>query len=213
VPSIVPIVEGEGEVASVPILVRRIAHELGVFDVRVSRPIRTSRDAFPRISSERELRVGQARIEAGGDGGILVIFDSDGEPPCTNRRHRLTPCVLGGELLAIITLLAAGRPITVVMAEHEYEAWFLAAAASLIGEKGLVDGIEAPEHPDLVRDAKGWLSMRMRDAPKYEPTADQARFTERFDMALARERSPSFNRAYEEIARLVQAVSRRQEIP
>ncbi len=208
-PNIVSIVEGEGEETSVPILIRRIALEIGVYDVRTARPIRTARDVFPRVTSERELRVRQARIEVRRDGGILVVLDSDGEPPCIDRSHRSSPCVLGADLLADVVPMAAGLPIAVVMAEREYEAWFAAAAPSLVGPKGLVDGVASPDFPDQIQDAKGWLSDRMRDAPRYRPTTDQARFTERFHLAMARERSPSFARAYEEIARLVQAVTHR----
>jgi hypothetical protein len=207
VPKIVSIVEGDGELAAVPILIRRIAYEIGVFDLDCYTAILTARDTFPRFASEREVRIGQARRDVGSDGAILVILDGDGEPPCVDRSHRLAPCVLGAELLEAVQPVAAGLPIAVVMAEREFEAWFLASAPSLIGPKGLRDGVDAHQTPDSLADPKGWLSERMRDAAKYRPSVDQARFTERFDMAMARERSPSFARAYEEIARLVRAVS------
>jgi len=72
--------------------------------------------------------------------------------------------------------VAAGLPIAVVMADREFEARFVAAAQSLVGPRGLVPGAVAPEHPDNVRDPKGWLTANMADPDRtYSPTADQER--------------------------------------
>jgi len=110
------------------------------------------------------------------------------------------------DLLEDLRPLAAGLPIAVVMAEREFEAWFLATAPSLVGDRGLQNGASAPERSDQVADPKGWLSERMRDGAKYRPARNQARFTEHFDMAMARANSPSFEAAYREIERLIRAV-------
>lgn len=207
-PKIVTIVEGEGEQGAVPILIRRVAEELGIFDVNGYNTIPTQRNRFPRMAVERDRAMAAARRGAQGDGAILVLLDSDGEPPCVDSRHRSSPCILGGDLLREIEPLAAALPVAVIMAEREFEAWFVAAASSLIGSRGLEAGTKAPEDPDSIRDAKGWLTARMERADHaYNPTADQARFTERFDMEMARQRSPSFDRCYREIERLIRAMS------
>jgi hypothetical protein len=206
-PRIVSIVEGEGEQAAVPILIRRIGERLGVYHVEVHTTVATKRNRFPRFASERERAMATARLHAGETGAILVMLDSDGEPPCVDSRHRLSPCVLGEDLLREIEPLAAGLPVAVVMAEREFEAWLVAAAPSLIGPRGLNAGVAVSATPDSLRDPKGWLSLNMADPDRnYGPTADQARFTERFDIDMARDNSGSFRRCYEEIERLILAV-------
>ncbi|HZO33212.1 MAG TPA: DUF4276 family protein [Chloroflexota bacterium] len=203
VPRIVSIVEGDGELAAVPILIRRVGAELGLY-VDCFRSILTSRDRFPRFPQERENRMRIARIDAGESGAILVLLDADGEPPCSHGQLR---CLLGTDLIEAVTPLAAGLPIAVVLAQHEFETWFIAAAPSLVASGDLVPGTEAPEDPERIRGAKEWLSIRMFNRPSYSPTADQARLTERFDMQMARQRSPSFDRCYREIERLILSLS------
>ena len=203
VPRIVSIVEGDGEVSAVPILIRRIGEDLGLY-VEGYRAILTKRDRFPRLAHERETRMQMARINVGESGAILVLLDADGEPPCT---HGITQCLLGAELLESVHSLAAGLPVAVVLAQCEYESWFIAAAPSLVATGDLVPGTETPDNPDSIRGAKEWLGARMLNRPNYSPTADQARLTKQFDMQMACERSPSFARCYDEIARLIQAVS------
>jgi hypothetical protein len=203
----VSIVEGDGERAAVLILIRRIAAEIGVYGIHVYTTVLTKRNRFPRIASERETRLREARIAAGDDGAILILLDSDGEPPCVDIRHQTSPCVLGADLVREIGPLTAGLPVAVVMAECEFETWFVAAAPSLTGSKGLVPGTIPPDCPDSLGDPKGWLTARMMNSDRaYSPTADQARFTERFDMEMARQWSPSFDHCYREIERLIRAV-------
>ncbi|MFN8635074.1 MAG: DUF4276 family protein [Chloroflexota bacterium] len=206
VPRIVSIVEGRGESTfnAVPILIRRIAQEIGCY-VDSYRTVRTRRDTFPRSSSERERALRLARADADPNGAILVLLDSDGEPPCVNRAHRSSLCLLGPELLRAVSPLASGLPIAVVMAEREFEAWFVAAAESLVFSGDLRSGTTAPVNPDVLHDPKGWLSERMRSRPQYRPAADQARLTEHFSLQMARDNSPSFDSAYQEIERLIRA--------
>jgi hypothetical protein len=93
-----------------------------------------------------------------------------------------------------------------VVAVREYEAWFLAAAESLGGHRGLADDLAAPANPEAIRDAKGWLRDHMPGSRKYAETSDQAAPTELFDVDMARRGSPSFERCYREIERLLQAL-------
>src|SRR4051812_12175053 len=98
-PGIVAIVAGHGEVAAVPILIRRIA---GYIDpslvIDCPRPIRTHQYGFTGTSSEREKCFEQARTRVGSRGAILVLIDSEGAPPCQ----------LGPILLEQVRPLAAG---------------------------------------------------------------------------------------------------------
>lgn len=193
---IVRIVEGHGEVQAVPALIRRIATEIGRgFDVRVERPIRQPRNKLAR-PDEIERAVDLAARRAGQDGAVLVLIDSDGEPPCT----------LGPTLLQRAQAVRPAMPIGLVLAHQEYEAWFLASAESLRGVHGLPSTLEPPVDPEGIRGAKEWLIRHMPKGVTYSETQDQAAFTARFDLSLAR-RAGSFDKCYREIAKLLTSVA------
>jgi hypothetical protein len=86
----------------------------------------------------------------------------------------------------------------VVLANREFEAWFIGAAASLNGRRGLVvsdhDLLVDPEQP---RDAKGWLGSRMNGGT-YGETTDQPAFAARMDLQEALHRCRSFRKLCDE---------------
>lgn len=187
---------------AVPILVRRVASELGGY-VQCPEPIRVSRDKFVRSESERERTIVLARAKIEDSGAILVILDSDGDCPAT----------LGPQLLQHVSACAGIIATGLVFAHQEFEAWFLAAAESLQGKRELSPDLAAAPDPEAVRDAKGWLRQRMPAERAYSETADQPAFTTLFDMQMARVRSTSFDKCYREISRLVRAVCGVEEEP
>jgi hypothetical protein len=193
-PRIVCIVEGHGECASVPILIRRIA---GRFDpglaVDVPQPIRIPKSKLLKPGElERAVEFAAIRAEAGG--GILVILDSDDDCPA-----QLAPNLLAR------TLAARGdRPSAVVLANNEFESWFLAAAESLRGHKRFPEDLEPPAQPEAIRGAKEWLTQRVKMST-YSPNVDQASLTAVFDLELAR-RAPSFDKCYREVIRLLETL-------
>ena len=81
-----------------------------------------------------------------------------------------------------------------MVAKSEYEAWFLASADSLGGRRGLRSELDAPEDPEGVRDAKGWIQSNRVDGRAYRPPVDQAALTDGIDIDLARGRSASFDK-------------------
>lgn len=183
------IVEGHGEVASVPILLRRILQELApTLKPLVLPPHRVSRGQL--VKEEGLQRAIEFMARKVGDGGrILVLLDADDD----------LPCVLGPRLLTEARNHRPDRDISVVVAKREYEAWFLAAAESLRGRRGLPDELAPPPAPEEIRDAKGWLSQRMADG--YSETVDQPALTSLFDLTAAR-RADSFDRLFREVGRL-----------
>ena len=154
---IVTIVEGHGEVEAVPVLLRRIARQVApAAALDVPRPIRVKRNRLLR-EGELERAVGLAAAKAEAHGCILILLDANGDCPA-----QLAPIVLRRAVAA-----RRDRDIRVVLAKMEYEAWFLAAAASLAGRLGLDEDIAPPPDPEAIRDAKGWLSGKM---PPGQPT-------------------------------------------
>ncbi|MFN8556060.1 MAG: DUF4276 family protein [Dehalococcoidia bacterium] len=190
------IVEGEGEVRSAPVLVRRIAETLDPPtwpDVGVS--VRRHRSALLSGAIESDLPI--AAREAGAGGAILLLIDADDD----------CPAKLGPALLRHATELRLDRHVGVVLANHEFENWFIAAAESLRGRRGLASDLTAPADPERVRGAKEWLSRRLPPGRSYRPTVDQPGLTAAFDLDLARRRSDSFDKCVREIARLLRAVA------
>lgn len=191
-PTIAPIVEGHGEVYAVPALLHRIAHDLGVYDLNVVTPLRVSVSKIRAASTELTARVQAAAERVGDLGGVLVIVDADDH----------CPAELGPKLREVAQAARADKRIGVVLASREYESWLLAAAESLAGHHGLPEDLKPPPNHASLRDAKGWLSARMATG-RYKPTVDQLPLTRALDLALARERSDSFDKLCREVEHLL----------
>lgn len=189
---IVTIVEGYGEVEAVPILLRRIAERVSPDTVLdLPRPIRIPRNRIVR-DGELERAIQFAAKGTGEGGGILLLLDAD----------RDCPANIAPQLLERAIAARPDREISVVLAKAEYEAWFLAAATSLAGRTALEGGAMAPDDPEGVRDAKGWLSARMPRGQSYRETIHQASFSATFDMDMARS-SPSFDKLWRDVSSLI----------
>ena len=187
------IVEGYGDVEAIPILVRRVLQESHP-DVSLfipHPPIRVPRMKIVK-DGQLERAVELAARKTDGPGAILILIDADEDCPAT----------LAPELLRRAKAKRSDRPIAVVLAKREFEAWFLAAAESLRGQRGLSATLEPPGNPEMIQDAKGWLRGQMTDNRKYSETLDQPALTRLFDLESAR-RAASFDKLYRDIARLL----------
>ena len=193
--TIAPVVEGHGEVNALPPLLRRIAADLGVYDIEIHPPIRKGRSI---LATEAGIvaAVEQASYRVPGDGGVLVLFDADDDCPVD----------LVSRLLVPARKVRQDKTISLVVANREFEAWFLAGASSLVGKCGLPEDFASPVDPESKRDAKGWISDAMRRASghPYKEVVDQPKLASVFDMKTARENSPSFNKFWREVAKLVE---------
>ena len=182
--AIASIVEGDGEVAALPVLLRRMGEWLSPgIGIDLSQPIRVRRDRFLNRDEEFRRYLLLAAAKCGDNGWILVLLDADDECPAT----------LGEQVLEKARLLVPHRRISVVLANREYEAWFLAAADSLHGKRGFT--FDNPQHfdPERPRDAKGWLGNRMITGT-YRETTDQPAFSAIMNLQQAQENSRSFRK-------------------
>jgi hypothetical protein len=172
---ILPIVEGHGEVTAVPILIRRVvAHYAPDVYAHVGQAIRVKRTELVRPGGiERTVELA-ARQTTSTD-GILILLDADDD----------CPREIAESLLARAKAARPDRVVCVVAANREYEAWFLAAARSLRGKRGLADDMEPPANPEAIRDAKGWLAQNTPRGFSYKPTIDQPALTQVFDLEQA----------------------------
>lgn len=182
--NVVTIVEGDGEVLALPILLRRIGEWRSPERyVSVPTPIRVRRDRFLNREDEFSRYVQLAAGKCDEDGWILILLDADDD----------CPAVLGGQILQRATRSVAHRRMSVVLANREYESWFLAAADSLNGFRGFARDPQEQVEPEVPRDAKGWLRQRMRSG-SYGETTDQPAFSAAMSLEEAFARSRSFRK-------------------
>ena len=191
------IVEGHGDREAVPILIRRIAASIyPELTVIIPRPTRIHRNKIVKKDGlEREVQLVARRIA--GQGAIFIILDSDND----------CPAELGPELLNRALQVQGNLPIAVVLAKHEFESWFLAAAESLRGKRGLRSDIHSPIEPEAIRGAKEWLNGQMDGIRKYSERFDQPALAALFDLEQAR-RADSFDKCYRDIVRLLEELQK-----
>ena len=191
------IVEGHGETQSVPVLIRRIAAELyPELVIDIPRPNRVHRDKVIKIDElEREVELTARKINR--QGAILIILDSGND----------CPAELGPALLDRASQTHSDLPIAVVLAQQEFEAWFLAAAKSLRGERGLRNDIDPPNDPEAIPGAKEWLRDRMQSGKTYRSKRDQPALAALFDIEQARQ-VDSFDKCYRDIVRLLEELQK-----
>ncbi|MFF2217366.1 DUF4276 family protein [Streptomyces antibioticus] len=94
-------------------------------------------------------------------------------------------------------------PLVAVAAVREFEARFLAGAASLAGRAGLPHALQPPPRPESIRGAKEWLSRQMPPGATYQETAHQPSFAAQFDLDAARAAAPSFDEFCRDVKFLV----------
>ncbi len=197
---IVPVVEGHGEVQAIRILLERVLRELFHHaGVHILQPIRQPRGklllndpgagALSRALALARRKLSDPPVED-AVGLALVLLDAD--------EH--CPAELGPDLKARLDASSPGIDVCCVIANVEYETWFVAAAESLREHLTLGGGDEIPADPEGSRSGKRWIEERFR-SPRYSETVDQPRLTARMDLRLARSRSPSFAKLCRELER------------
>lgn len=195
-PYVAPIVEGHGELESLPVLLHRIAQAAGFSGrLRVNPPIRVKAGSFLHDRPYFEKYVALAGAKAAQEGGsVLILLDCEDDCPAR----------LGQELLERARAVRSDVHILVALAYREFETWYLTAARSLRGLHGLPTDLAPPENPESFRDAKGWLGDRM-DVP-YDETTHQLQYARVFDLDAA-SASASFRRLRARIESLLAAGS------
>lgn len=185
---IATIVEGHGEVAALPELLRRLqVWRTPDWYAQPLQPIRVHRDRFLNREQEFRRQLSLAAAKAGEQGWVLVVLDADDDCPAT--------------LAADVSQRAAAhlphRRVSVVIANREFEAWFIAAAPSLDGKRGFRCPEGRPIDAESPRDAKGWIGRNMHGGG-YSEVLDQPAFAAIFDMQQAFENSRSFRKLCKE---------------
>lgn len=179
------VVEGDGDLAAVPLLIRRWMSEYGLGGSPASRPLRAGdvKKLLRPGEIEKFAEYGCARSD--GD-SVLVLVDCDDDCPVE----------------AAAQLVKRIRPIAerydcrvgVILFHREFEVLFLAALEEMAEARKDLDwdleDFEAERDWSEVRDAKGHFERRVRDF-RYKPTRDQAAFAAALDLATAIQRNRS----------------------
>ncbi len=197
-PLIVPIVEGDGELQAVPLLLRRVLDHLKENAIQIAAPKKLKRHTIEsKLPSALKHAANEKDCEA-----IIVMLDADDD--CAQ------------ELAARMSWIASQQnitlPVAMVCPNAEYEAWFIASIDAIRGHsighrKALFDSTTScPKDVEGIRDAKGWLSDRMLEGKSYKPTQDQAPLTARIDFDLAAGRSRSFRRLCHAVQEIVDGI-------
>ena len=197
--SLSAIVEGDGEVAALPVILRRIAEwRTPEVYVDVLAPIRVYKDRFLNREEEFNRHLKLAAAKSGECGWILILLDADDDCPMSK----------GRDISQRAAAVVPHRPIGVVLANREYEAWFIAAAQSLDGVRSFsYQHSDEAVDPELPRNAKGWLRDRMSSGA-YRETTDQPAFSARIDLQQAFARSRSFRKLCTEWSKNIDAIAK-----
>lgn len=196
VPKLAVIVEGQGEIAAVPVLLQRIAAAASHATPPRVHPFRVPRQKVVQPSRFENVIELAARSVA-PRGSILVLLDADEN----------CPAKLGPDLLARARRARGDLKIRVVLAKPEFEAWFIGAAESIAGKCGLRADLRCPSNPEDRRNAKGWLSRHMPHRRSYKPMQHQKALAGVFDIEAARKRAPSFDKFCRDVEGLLASAS------
>lgn len=186
------IVEGEGDLKSVPELLRRILHHHRHFDVEVL-PAHKRGD-LPKIHANFENVFKMALKE---NAAILLLIDFD----CKD-----CDCVVqsAAPFYAKARALRPEWAFKVAFMVKEFETIFLAdrnATRKVL--KDIPEATDFPASPESVRGAKEWLSKAMPSGIAYKETVHQVKIVSQLDLDHLREHSPSYRHLEKAVLALV----------
>lgn len=180
------IVEGDGDVAAVPRLIRETLHLHGIYNVGAApRPKKNVELQKLRRAGELERFVEYALRDDGDS--VLVVLDCED----------FDPIQIGSEFVDRVSKLSADKKVGVILLKSEFETLFLYCLLEIarhFPEYGwrsnqlVIDG-----DPEAIRNAKGRISSAMRERA-YKPTRDQDKFITALVFDRLRRDSPSFRR-------------------
>lgn len=209
-------VEGEGESDALPVLVRRLLTEKGLWSPSIfvvdQNPFRVGHvNGLLKNQCSEWKRLLRAATKRHSLGGVLLIVDGDVKKIGANNF-----CAANVARLLADTAKAAGGGVSfsvaVVLARQEFESWLIAGIESLAGKRlndGRVIAADAKTPvgnlEESPRDAKGWLRRIVEGG--YKPTRDQAAISELVSLQQIRDRKlRSFQRFESAVSQLVTAI-------
>lgn len=165
--TIASIVEGEGDVAALPLVLRLLRPEL-----IVPRPVRFPRTRLvQRDHLSRAVAIARSNIKNVERSAIVMVIDADEDCPA-NLAPGLLECMQG---------VAVDVPCHVTFIVREFENWILGGHPNFL-----------MDNPESV----GGVKRRLKEANdgRYRETVDQPRFASAINVDVLARSSPSFRR-------------------
>lgn len=182
------VVEGDGEVAALPILIRRHLHEnREIYDLEVARP-KNSKGRGNLEAPGGVERYAQHAALPDDVCGVLVLCDADNDMVCE----------FGPAMQARAAAAVHAKPVTVTLAVSEFENWIVASSETM-GE------LEAPETEDFERLSAEPVIRRWRHPRSYVKPLHQPSYADQLDFELVSSRCPSFARLIRCLDELIDA--------
>jgi hypothetical protein len=178
------IVEGQGDVASIPLLLRNYLHTRHIYEDILGKPVPLKGKGSATKSGGIEGYAAAATSRPGCK-ALLLVLDADEEKSC----------ILGPEMAARISQVTR-IPILVAVAERDYEDWLYSSAETL--------QIESLQFRNSKRGLK---EIQSAMDVKYRKSVWQSRLTARIDFKLTRARSSSFDRLLKRFDLLVDSLT------
>ena len=177
------IVEGKGDAEAIPLLVRRVLYEHGIFGVQTApRPKTKVEIGKLRQLGQIERYIDYCNRESGDS--ILLAIDSDD----------VCPVEIAREFRNRIRQTRLRKPVSICLFNREYESIFLPSIHLIAAKYPEFKWrtLAVPMDIEAIRNVKGALSEMMPTDRAYKPTRDQARFTDAIDLGKTRAASRSF---------------------
>lgn len=191
---LLPIVEGDGDKAAVPVLLRRMLQErCGIFDCKVLAP--HVRGDLPGVRRNFD---NWFKVALKEQAAILWVLDFDcADCDCVKREADL--------LKQRAQEIHANWPFEVAFMVKEYETLFLCDAQSTQSVlKAIPVATVFPPDAETVRGAKEWLSSAMPKGVAYKPMIHQAKVSAALRLDFLCENSPSFSHLDNALRRLIE---------
>jgi Domain of unknown function (DUF4276) len=181
------VVEGDGEVAALPILVRRHLHEnRAIYDIEVAKP-KNSKGRGNLEAPGGVERYTQHAALPDDICGVLVLCDSDADPVC-----EFGPAMHERARGAVPT-----KPVVATLAVAEFENWIVASGETL-GADELPDDVDY-ENLNAESIIRAWRFPRSYVKPLHQPG-----YAQKLDFKLVEARCPSFARLLRCIDELIE---------
>lgn len=182
------IVEGDGDKAALPIVVRQHLLEREEFGMEVGRTINAKGrgNLLRRGQLERWLQLAALDDDVGG---ILVVCDAEDDAAC-----KLGPTVAARCVEALPHV-----PVRFSLAVSQFENWIVASAETILGES--LDEVASYESLKAQAIIREWRRPRSYVKPLHQPS-----LAAQLDHSLVSERCPSFGRLLRCIDELLSAV-------
>lgn len=190
---ILPIVEGDGDLKAVPVLLRNLLTFHGLHETQILPPHK--RGELPKVAARFE---DYFHIALKENAAILLVLDFDCE-------YCDCPFQEAEGLYRRAQAIRGNWPFKIAFLVKEFESLFLAETKAATNVLSLPPGTKFPDAPETIRDAKGWLSKARPKGSSYKPTVHQAKITAHLNFEKLRETSSDFRHLENALLHLVRA--------